>query len=467
MKFKTKHTFAESAIWLGVAVLILIYGVVILQQSPHIPLLFSIAVIVLYGVTHKVSWSEIREGIIYNISESIEAILIICLIGVTVGTWMSSGTVPAIIYYGFQIFSPQYFLISVVILCSIMSLCTGSSWTTIGTIGVAFIGIGTGLKIPVRLTAGAIISGAYFGDKQSPVSDSTNFAASVAKTDLYEHVRSMLFTTGPAYIGSLILFGILGLKYSNKNSSAQQISIITEGIKSSFRISPILFLPLIIMIFLIIKKFPAIPTMMAASGMGLLFTVFYQGRSWKEGLSYMYSGYVGNTGVEAVDTLVTRGGLTTMTTTITLMLFSLSLAGAFQATGIINGILTKTQKLTCHIPGLVISTWVLTFLLSFFAADPYLAMIIPANVWGQCYDEQGLRRSVLSRTLEDGGTIICPMVPWGTNGIYCSATLGVAVSSYLPYYFLGLLTPAAMLFCALSGFGIKKIKGGTYDSSRE
>lgn len=255
MKFKTKHTFAESAIWLGVAVLILIYGVVILQQSPHIPLLFSIAVIVLYGVTHKVSWSEIREGIIYNISESIEAILIICLIGVTVGTWMSSGTVPAIIYYGFQIFSPQYFLISVVILCSIMSLCTGSSWTTIGTIGVAFIGIGTGLKIPVGLTAGAIISGAYFGDKQSPVSDSTNFAASVAKTDLYEHVRSMLFTTGPAYIGSLILFGILGLKYSNENSSAQQISIITEGIKSSFRISPILFLPLIIMIFLIIKKF--------------------------------------------------------------------------------------------------------------------------------------------------------------------------------------------------------------------
>ena len=126
-----------------------------------------------------------------------------------------------------------------------------------------------------------------------------------------------------------------------------------------------------------------------------------------------------------------------------------------------------SQKLTCHIPGLVISTWVLTFLLSFFAADPYLAMIIPANVWGQCYDEQGLRRSVLSRTLEDGGTIICPMVPWGTNGIYCSATLGVAVSSYLPYYFLGLLTPAAMLFCALSGFGIKKIKGGTYDSSRE
>ena len=181
----------------------------------------------------------------------------------------------------------------------------------------------------------------------------------------------------------------------------------------------------------------------------------------------MYSGYVGQTGVDAVDTLVTRGGLTSMTTTITLMLFSLSLAGALQSTGIINGILTKTQKLTHHIPGLVISTWVLTFLLSFFAADPYLAMIIPANVWGRCYDQQGLRRSVLSRTLEDGGTIICPMVPWGTNGIYCSATLGVAVASYLPYYFLGLLTPAAMLFCALSGFGIKKIKGGTYDSSRE
>ena len=453
---KDKYIFPAACVSLLLAIGVLIYGVLVLKQNPHIPLVFSTVIIMLYGVMNGNTWQEMRAGMIESISESIEAILIICLIGVTIGTWMAGGTVPAIIYYGFQIFSPRFFLVSVVVLCSVMSFVTGSSWTTIGTIGVAFVGISAGLGIPAGMTAGAILCGAYFGDKQSPLSDSTNFAAAVAKTDLYEHTRSMLYTTGPAYLMSLVIFLILGVKYGGKKADISQIQTITAGLKEGFYIGPALLLPLLVLLILIIRRFPAIPTMMIASALGLICTVIVQGENVEDGLHYMYSGYAGTTGIEAVDTLLTRGGLTSMTGTVTLMLMSLSLAGVMRSTGIMNAVLEKTGRLTENSIGLIVVTWALTFLLSFFAADPYLAMILPANILGARYDALGIRRSVMSRTLEDGGTVVCPMVPWGTNGIYCSETLGLLVGSYVPYYFLGMLTPVVMLFCAVTGIGVRR-----------
>lgn len=453
---KGKQAFLAACTGLLFAIGVLIYGVLVLEQSPHIPLIFSTVVIMLYGIMNGNTWQEMRIGMIESISESIEAILIICLIGVTIGTWMAGGTVPAIIYYGLQVFSPRFFLVSVVVLCSVMSLVTGSSWTTIGTIGVAFMGISAGLGIPAGMTAGAVICGAYFGDKQSPLSDSTNFAAAVAKTDLYEHTRSMIYTTGPAYLMSLAIFLILGLKYGGQSTDISQIQAITAGLKDGFYMGPVLLLPLLLLLILIIRKFPAIPTMIIASALGLVCAVFIQGENMEEGMHYMYSGYTGTTGIEAVDTLLTRGGLTSMTGTVTLMLMSLSLAGVMRTTGIMNVILERTGKLTENSIGLIIVTWVLTFLLSFFAADPYLAMILPANILGTKYDELGIQRSVMSRTLEDGGTIVCPMVPWGTNGIYCAQTLGVSVGTYISYYFLGMMTPVVMLFCAVTSVGVRK-----------
>lgn len=442
------------------AVSVLIWCVAVKKLDPHIPLLFASAVIMLYGVWLRISWSSMREEIIGSISESLEAILIICLIGVVIGSWMAGGTVPAIIYYGLNIFSPRWFLVSVILLCGLMSITTGSSWTTIGTIGVAFLGIGYGLKIPAGVTAGAIVCGAYFGDKQSPMSDSTNFAAAVAKTDLYRHIKSMIYTTGPAFLLSTLLFLLLGMKYGGGNANAAQVEMITKGIADSFYISPVLLLPLGILLFLIIRKFPAIPTMLIAALLGLLQTVFMQKEAFAKAVTYMYSGFVGNTGVEAVDRLLTRGGLLSMTGTIVLMLMSLMLAGLLQATGIMRVIMQKLNGITRRRFGLISTTLGSTFLLSFFASDPYLAMLLPANALGGKYDEQGIDRSVLSRTLEDGGTVMCPIVPWGTNGIYCAATLGVAVGTYLPFYFMGILTPVFSLICAASGFGIIKAVSG-------
>lgn len=453
-KTEREGTFGSSVLVLALAIAVLLTGVVGFKLDPHIPLLFSSSIILLYGVWLRVPWKDMRDSIIKSISESIEAILIICLIGMTVGSWISSGTVPMVIYYGLKIFSPQFFLISVLVLCSVMSIMTGSSWTTIGTIGVAFMGVGYGLGIPVGLTAGAIICGSFFGDKQSPLSDSTNFAAAVAKTDLYDHVRSMIYTTGPAWLVSAVFFLFVGFSYSGGTSDASQVDVITEGLAGAFNLNPVLLIPPVLLVVLIIKKFPAIPTMIIAAMMGMVLTVAVQGASLPDALRYMHSGFVGDTGVAAVDQLLTRGGLNSMTGTITLMLLSLTLAGALERTGVMHQLMKKAGTITGKRFGLIATTLVSSFSLSYFAADPYLAMLLPANALGEKYDELGIDRRVLSRTLEDGGTVVCPMVPWGTSGIYCAATLGIPVLEYLPYYIMGFATPVFSLILAATGLGI-------------
>ncbi len=451
-------TFTTNIIALLAAVLILIYGVAFLGQNPHVVLLFSCSILLVYGLLIGKTWLEMRENIIKSISESIETMLIICLIGILVGVLMASGTVPTIIYYGLRIFSPSWFLPSTLILCAIMSISTGSSWTTIGTIGIAFLGIGYGLGIPVGITAEAIICGAYFGDKQSPVSDSTNFAAAVAKTDLYAHTRSMIYSTAPSFVISLIIFTIIGARYHIASIDESQLLQITSGIQQVFKLTPILLIPLVVMTVMIIKKMPAIPTMLIAIGIAILEMFIFQHQSFSEILSYMYSGFISNTGNAAVDRLLTRGGLTSMTSTVALMFMSLMMAGLMQSTNIMDSVLNKLEKATSSQFGLIATTLISCILLSYFAADPYLAMLIPANVLGKKFDDLGLDRSVLSRTLEDGATIICPMVPWGTNGIYCASTLGISVLAYLPYYFMGFLTPLFSLLLAFTGIGIKKKK---------
>lgn len=455
-----KPTFISSLIALLLAVGLLIYGVAFLKQNPHVVLLFSCSVLLIYGLLLGVSWSAMRESILKSISESIETMLIICLIGVLVGVLMASGTVPTIIYYGLKIFSPKYFLPSVLVLCAVMSITTGSSWTTIGTIGIAFLGIGYGLQIPVGITAGAIVCGAYFGDKQSPVSDSTNFAAAVAKTGLYDHTRSMLWSTTPAFLISLAIFSAIGMQYRNGTADASQIALITDNLTKVFWVNPVLLIPLIVMVVMIVKKMPAIPTMLIAIGLGVLEMAVFQRQSPALILQYMYSGFSSDTGVEVVDKLLTRGGLISMTSTVALMFMSLMMAGLMQSTYIMDLILSKLGKVTNTRFGLIATTLISCVLLSYFAADPYLAMLIPANVLGEKYDELGLDRSVLSRTLEDGATIICPMVPWGTNGIYCANALGISVMTYLPYYYMGFLTPIASLVLAATGIGCKKAEKG-------
>ena len=272
----------------------------------------------------------------------------------------------------------------------------------------------------------------------------------MAKTDLYDHVRSMIYTTGPAWLVSAVFFLFVGFSYSGGTADASQVDVITEGLAGAFNLNPVLLIPPVLLVVLIIKKFPAIPTMIIAAMMGMVLTVTVQGASPPDALRYMHSGFVGDTGVAAVDQLLTRGGLNSMTGTITLMLLSLTLAGALERTGVMHQLMKKAGAITGKRFGLIATTLVSSFSLSYFAADPYLAMLLPANALGEKYDEMGIDRRVLSRTLEDGGTV----VPWGTSGIYCAATLGIPVLEYLPYYIMGFATPVFSLILAATGLGI-------------
>lgn len=447
---------ASSLLMLLACILILAYCIIGMGKDVHVPLCFCCGALMLYGVFYlRIPFADLAKSMSDSVGTSIEVMIIILLIGCTIGTWIASGTISVIIYYGLQIFSPKFFFVSILIICSIMSVITGSSWTTMGTVGIAFMGVGEGLGVNPAITAGAIICGAYFGDKQSPMSDTTNYAAAVAGTDLYKHVKSMLYTTGPAIIITGVIFTVLGLNHG-ASSDTSVIQEILTGLDSAFNLSPALLLPLIIMITLIVLKVPAVPTILIASLTGIVFAMIFQGFSLSDACGFFYSGFVGNTGNAVIDKLLTRGGMASMYYTIGIMLWSLSMAGLMQRTGIISAIMVKLARLTKNRQGLIVTQLISGYVLSFIAADPYLAMILPAKAFGERYDELGIDRSVLSRTCEDGGTIVCPMVPWGTNGVYSAATLGVATGAYLPFYFMGFINPLVAVFCAFSGFGMIK-----------
>lgn len=451
-----KCSFGAAVILLIITVVILMFGIIGCSLDPHIPILFVCGVVAIYGVVGlKIPWVDLRDSMVNSAATALEVMIIIFCIGATVGSWISSGTVPMIIYYGLEIFSPKFFFVSILVICAIMSMVTGSSWTTMGTVGVAFMGVGAGLGLNPAMTAGCIACGAFFGDKQSPVSDSTNFAAAVGGTDLYKHVKSMLYTTGPALIVSAVIFTIMGFQASGSGDTST-ITAICDGLNAAYNFNIILIVPLILMIVMIVVKFPAIPTMMVSALMGLVCTVLFQGESFATALSYLYSGYVGNTGNEMIDKLITRGGMSSMYYTVALMICSLSMAGLFERTGMMDALMSKLDKITNTRAGLIITNLFSSYILSFLAADPYLAMLLPANAFGPKYDELGIDRSVCSRTLEDGGTLVCPMVPWGTSGVYTAVTLGVATTAYLPYYLMGYITPIFSIICAITGFGVFK-----------
>lgn len=455
---KRKGTLSSALLVLLLIIITLMIGIVKYGLDAQVPISIACGILIIYGMYYLgIEWVDLQSSIIKSISTSLECMLIILMIGATVGTWVSSGMIPYIIVLGLKIFSPKFFLVSILIICAIMSMITGSSWTTIGTIGVAFMGVGIGLGMNPAITAGAIICGAYFGDKQSPLSDSTNFAAAVAKTDLYKHVKSMLFTTGPSLLISAFIFLFLGLNTKGK-ADISAIDEIINGLNQTFHFTPILLIPLIIMVILIVVKFPAIPTLLLCSILGALMTMLFQNSSFTEVGNYWYSGFVGQTNNDVINRLLTRGGFSSMYYTISLMLVSLTMAGLMECCGIIDIIMSKLKYLTNNRVGLIVSNLFSGYCLSFIASDPYLSMLLSANAFGEKYDNLNLDRSVLSRTLEDSGTIVAPMVPWGSNGVYCAVTLGVTTMAYLPYYFMGLINPIVAVVCAIIGFGMIKAK---------
>jgi len=447
------------------------YGDDSLSGSNQMALLLSAAFCAVLAGKRGTTWSDILEGIRSSISDALPALLILLLIGSLAGTWLISGIVPAMIYYGLQVVNPTYFLITACIVSAIISLATGSSWSTIATVGVALLGIGKVLEISEAMVAGAIISGAYFGDKMSPLSDTTNLAPAMAGTDLITHIRYMTYTTIPSIVLTLIIFLVIGLNLDVK-SSPDNIDIILTSIQSKFVISPWLFVVPAAIIFLIVKKVPAIPALFAGTMLGGIAAIIFQPAIIMElgaSADYFRASFI--TLMDAmsrevsivtdnamINELLSTGGMFGMLNTIWLIICAMCFGGAMEASGFLHKLSSSLMRLATNTASLIATTAGTCIFFNVTASDQYLAIVVPGKMFKESYADKGLAPENLSRTLEDAGTVTSVLVPWNTCGATQASVLGVSTLSYLPFCFFNIISPFMTIIYAAIGIKIAKLR---------
>ena len=430
-------------------------AIIVFEQDPHIPIIIGAIVAALIAVfSLGYSWEEVQRGIIDSIGSVMQAIIILAIIGMLIGTWIGGGIVPTLIYYGLQILSPSFFLITALLICSIVAVSTGSSWTTAGTVGVALIGIAQGLGISPALAAGTIVSGAYFGDKMSPLSDTTNLAPAMAGANLFDHIRHMVYTTGAAYVIVAIIYIIIGLQYRGSAIDSSQIDGILAAIESIYTINPLLLLVPVITITAVAMKIPAIPGLLLGVGLGAIAMLFQGGQGLGEIIGAIHYGVEAATGHEMVDDLLTGGGLDSMMWTISLIMAALTFGGILEVTGMMATIANKMLEGAINTGSLVLVTVVSCIFINVLCADQYLAIALPGKMFKEEYAKRGLSPRNLSRALEDSGTLTSPLVPWNTCGAAMAGFLGVATLAYAPYAFLNILTPIISVIFGYLGISI-------------
>ena len=388
-----------------------------------------------------------------------------------IGTLIMSGTVPAMIYYGLNILSPSIFYFATCIICAIAALSIGSSWTVAGTLGVALMGIATGLGLSPSITAGAVISGAYFGDKMSPLSDTTNLAPAIAGTDLFTHIKHMLWTTGPSLVIALVMFLFIGLT-TEISGNAQGLELIQTTLQNTFNISIVSFIPIIVIFILAYNKVPAFPTILIGALLAGLFSAILQPQIVKNFVDQpelstslvmisgiwtaLHSGFVLESGVEIVDDLLTRGGMASMLNTIWLVICALTFGAVLETTNLLKKLVESVLSLANSTGSLIITTIATCIGVNIIAADQYISIVLPGRMYRAEFARKKLAARNLSRTLEDSGTITSPLIPWNTCGAYMSASLGVATFSYLPFCFFNIANPIIAIIYAI--FNIKIVK---------
>ncbi len=446
-----------------------------LDGGNQMGLIFATVVAGLIGMKLNFKWKEMLNGMTSAINTALPAVMILLLIGALAGTWLISGIVPSIIYYGLKILNPTYFLFAACIISAIVSLATGSSWSTIATVGIAMLGIGTALGIPPGLAAGAIISGAYFGDKMSPMSDTTNLAPAVAGTDLITHIRYMLWTTVPSIIITLIIFLVIGF-FFNADVSTADVDALLNTLSSKFYISPILFIVPVIVIFMIIKKIDAIPAILTGAILGGLFAVIFQPEIIAElganknlaTTSYVEASYRAVidamtidisiiTDNDLVNELLETGGMKGMLNTIWLIVCAMSFGGMMEKLGFLTRITDALISKKKTGKGSLILTTTLTCIgFNLTTSDQYLAIVVPGKMFAKAYKDRGLAPENLSRTLEDSGTVTSVLIPWNTCGLAQSSVLGIATGEYMFYAFFNIISPVMTVFYAYLGIKIAK-----------
>lgn len=448
--------FSASIIVVIFIAVSLYIGLFILKVEAHIPLFISVLFAAIIAMLNGYKWKDLEEGINKTVSTSAASLFILLAVGVVVGVWTLAGVVPSFIYYGLQIVSPQLFLPSAAIITAITTLLTGSSWSTAGTIGLALMAIGNSLGFNPGLSAGAIISGAYFGDKLSPISDTTTLASGISNVNLFDHIKHMLYTTIPSFTVSLIIYFFISWNYNIKAFDPTYVESILSGISQNFYISPILLIPVILVIILIILKVPAVGTLLISAIVAGIMGIIFQGSSLSEVFSAAHYGFSSETGIEIIDKLLSGGGLNSMLNSISLFVIALGLAGIMESSGMISSLNNKIIKLAKGTFGLIAATGLTVISSLLITGDQYLGIILPGKIYVKEYLRRGISLKNLSRTLEDFGTAMSSLIPWGACGVFMSSTLGVSTFSYAPFAFFCFLSPIIALIYAATGFGIAK-----------
>lgn len=456
---KREATVLDALIPIVITVAILMYAILVLEADVHIPLVLGsiiTALVAIYRLGY--TWDELEKGFLETIDSTMQAIIILAIIGMIIGTWILGGIVPTLIFYGLQILSPAFFLIASMILCSIVSLATGSSWTTAGTVGIALMGVAAGLGVPGPMAAGAIISGAYFGDKMSPLSDTTNLAPAIAGSTLFDHIKHMFYTTGTSYAIALVAFGIMGARFAGKELDVPAIKEILDTMADNFVINPLLLIVPVIVIVAVAMKMPAIPGLMMGTILGGIAAMLFQGAAFGDVIDSMHYGIVSETGNEMLDELLTRGGLDSMMWTISLILCALTFGGILEKAGLLDALAKKILGFAKSTGSLVTVTIITAIFTNALAGDQYLAIVLPGRMYKDEFHKRGLAPRNLSRCLEDAGTMTSSLFPWNTCGAAMSGYLGIPTFSYVPYAILNLASPIVSIIFGYANITMMKLE---------
>lgn len=463
-KSKRLPTIPEVLFTLIGFVVIMFSFIVILDIPIQLALLTTWFLIILVGLRIGYNYKEMQDGLLKGIYDGSEAVLILISVGALIGTWIVGGVVPAIIYYGLSIIHPSIFLLAAFVVCSITSLATGTSFGSAGTAGIAMMGIGTSFGLPVALVAGAVISGCYVGDKLSPLSDTTVMTASLSKVNIIEHIKSMLYVSGPAYIIAGILFLVTGLFFIDNSGDVSQAQATMSALDDFFNISWYMLIPAAVVIVLLALKMPSIPVILFGAFLGTIWASLFQGVPFLEAFNVLYSGGEIASGVEFIDELLNRGGIVFMLDVIVLILFALGVGGLMEKTGILRAICVKMLSWANNSGRITLSTIISGFFGNFFGGAAYVSVITASKITEESYEAHHIDRRILSRNTEAGGTLTTPMVPWSDGGVFMATTLGVSTLSYLPFLWFNFL---AIIITLIYGFTNKFIWYTKQDSTQK
>lgn len=421
------------------------------EISAHVPLFIGVMITGLFVRLRHGKWMDMENYMYKIVKIGLPATVILLSVGALIAAWIIAGTVPTILYYGFGWFSPGSFLFSVCLLCSIVSVATGTSWGTVGTVGLALMGIGEGLGIPAAMTCGAIVSGAFFGDKMSPLSDTTNLTPAVAEIGLWEHIKGMLPTTIPAMAVALGIYAYLGMDYANTLADATRIEAIRQNLAEHYNISLLTLIPAVVVIGAAILKFPALPTLLVGTLIASLIAVFSQGVGIHELFKILLDGYKSTTGFEIVDKLLSKGGIMSMTWVTVLTILALSFVGSLEYYGTLRSIKEKIRSVVKGRLGLALTSYGVTIGVGVTTADVYTTLTLSGRIMKDRYTDLGYSRTSLTRATEDCGTLLSPLIPWNMGGAFVAGAMGVATLAYAPYSFACWLSPLFGLLWAITG----------------